>query len=59
MSEKADEKLLSIVETISKQINYLTIAKCTGKYNLTIELNMNQGGITDAFLQKETKERIK
>jgi tRNA(Phe) wybutosine-synthesizing methylase Tyw3 len=59
VSEKADEKLLSIVETISKQINYLTISKCTGKYNLTIELNMNQGGITDAFLQKETKERIK
>lgn len=58
-TEKKDETLLTILETIGKQIKNLTFSKSTGKYNLTIELKMNQGGITDAFLQKVTKERIK
>jgi hypothetical protein len=56
--EKREKKIASVMAATEEQIKSLTSAKKSGKYELTIELNMVDGGIADAFLHKNSREKI-
>lgn len=53
-----DDKLDDILFAIRKKINSLISDRKTGKYMLTIEVNLSQGGIGDVFLTSTDKERV-
>lgn len=53
-----DEKEKKILEAVLQQIKRLQSFKRTGKIELTIEINMTQGGIGSAFIQQRMKEEI-
>jgi hypothetical protein len=52
------KKIDVILAAARRQINILTSAKKSGKYELTLELNVSEGGIGDTFLRSQTRERI-
>lgn len=56
--EKRDKKIASVMAAAEEQIKHLTESKLSGRYELTIELNMVSGGIADVFLHKNSRERI-
>lgn len=56
MSEK-DEKIDEIISFAKREIKNLVLKKTTGKMFVTIEINMSQGFIGSAFLEKNTRQR--
>lgn len=56
MSEK-DEKIDEIISFAKREIKNLVLKKTTGKMFVTIEINMTQGFIGSAFLEKNTRQR--
>jgi len=55
---QSDDKITDILCSIKKQIILLQSKGISAKYELTLELNMTQGGIGDAFLNTKARERI-
>ena len=53
-----NDKINDILATIKKQIISLQGKGISAKYELTIEINMTQGSIGDAFLNTKMRERI-
>jgi len=51
-------KLKEILLATEKQIKNLINLKKTGQYQLTLELNLNQGGLGKTYIKQETREEI-
>jgi hypothetical protein len=58
MSQPDDEKVKDILAAIKKHIFSLQEAKKCGTYQMGLELHLSQGGIGDAFLNTNARERI-
>ena len=55
MNEKTEEVTANITKLIKNYINHLTETKKCGIYSLKLDLTFNQGGIVDAFIEKQYK----
>ena len=55
---KADEKISEVLEATEKEIISLTKGNKTGKFELSLELNLTEGVIGNAFLHSHKRVRI-
>ena len=52
-----EQKIESLSKAVKSKIKSLTNSVYVGKCIITVEVNIGQGGITDAFISMQTKER--
>jgi len=57
-AEEKEKTLINITEAVRRQIYSLICAKKSGKFELTLELNLSQGGIGDAYIHSHAREKI-
>ena len=53
-----EKKFENIFIAAAKQL-WPGLENSTGKYRITIELNLSQGGVGESFIETHTKERLK
>lgn len=53
-----EEKRSDVLALIEEQIKFLTSVKKTGKYKITVEINLTDGGIGEIFLDNQSREKI-
>jgi hypothetical protein len=58
MSDDKQRKIDDILIAAKNYIFPLLDKKKTGNFELTIELNINNGGIRDAYFRSQARERI-
>ena len=58
MPQRDTEKINEILSAIKQHIFSLQESKKCGTYQMGLELHLSQGGIGDAFLNTNTRERI-
>ncbi len=54
-----EELLKRIEDAVRLEIQFLTTSKRTLKSEIRIEFNVNQGGVSDVKLMRQTMEKIK
>jgi len=53
-----EDKIADVLAAVREAIIPLTFGKYTGKVELTLEVNLTQGGIGDTFLHTHAREKI-
>ncbi len=56
---EADELIKTVVDMLNHEIKILTTKKSTLKSQLTIELNVTQGGIGDVYITSQRRAKVK
>jgi hypothetical protein len=57
VSKENEEKIDHLTDLVKNKILSLTTGKKSGNYNITIEIIINQGGIREAYLCNNSKEK--
>jgi hypothetical protein len=52
-----EQKIESLSKAVKSKIKSLTNSVYVGKCTIIVEVNIGQGGIADAFISMQTKER--
>jgi len=56
--QEKDKTVKNILAAAEKQIIFLLSEKKTGKFELTLELHLSQGGLGKAFIRNYDRESI-
>ena len=54
-----EDLMKRIEDAARREIQFLTTYGCTLKSEIRIEFNVNQGGVSDVKLMRQTMEKIK
>ena len=57
-SMATDDKIAPVLSAVREKILSLTNAKATGKHEITIELNLVNGGLAETYLHTHSREKI-
>jgi hypothetical protein len=58
MMEKYDDKTEAVLKVVKDYLKKLLHSGKTGRYSLTIEANLSQGGVGDVYIQTTAKEKV-
>jgi len=58
IDQERDIRIEKIVDEVRGKIKHLTLLKISGKYELTVEINVTQGAIGNVYVRNNAREKL-